>query len=114
MAPSPAPSETIELPRPGRYRHFKGRDYHLLSVARHTETDEWLAVYRSDDEPSKIWVRPLSMFLERVDGLNGRRRFEPTEEGPSPRLGPRLGRAFLSRLGRQAMPPLRSRGVRRA
>lgn len=53
------------LPGPGRYRHFKGGEYVLIGVARHTETQELLAVYRPADS-DVVWVRPLPMFVEEV------------------------------------------------
>lgn len=65
-------------PTPGRYRHFKGGEYDLLRVARHTETNELLAVYCSVKDPDTTWVRPLEMFNEvvvRPDGTYP--RFEP-------------------------------------
>ncbi len=52
--------------KPGRYRHFKGGEYEVIGVARHSETDETLVVYRPLYEDSGLWVRPLSMFAERV------------------------------------------------
>jgi hypothetical protein len=52
--------------RPGRYRHYKGRDYIVIGVARHSETEEELVVYRTDYGDKSLWVRPKSMFLERV------------------------------------------------
>ncbi|MEY3226179.1 MAG: hypothetical protein RLZZ536_798 [Planctomycetota bacterium] len=59
-------------PVPGRYRHYKGRDYVVLGVARHSETEEPLVVYRTDYGDRSLWVRPLSMFQESVtvDGLS--------------------------------------------
>jgi len=56
---------------PGRYRHYKGRDYIVLGVARHSETGELLVVYRTDYGDRSLWVRPLSMFIEQVcvDGM---------------------------------------------
>lgn len=69
----------VEVPHPGRYRHFKGGEYEVLDVARHSETDELLVVYRSLDEPDRTWVRPVEMFSGDVDGPNGvARRFERT------------------------------------
>ena len=56
--------------RTGRYRHYKGKDYFLLGVARHSETDEELAVYRQEYGDRSLWVRPLQMFVEKVN-LNG-------------------------------------------
>lgn len=51
---------------PGRYRHYKGRDYEVLGVARHSETEEFLVVYRCLYGDGSLWVRPLSMFVESV------------------------------------------------
>ena len=58
-----------ELP-PGRYRHFKGNEYTVLDVARHSETLEELVVYRQEYGDHGLWVRPKQMFLEtvKVDG----------------------------------------------
>jgi hypothetical protein len=50
--------------RPGKYRHFKGGLYEVLGVARHSETEEELVVYRNSR--SDLWVRPLAMFVETV------------------------------------------------
>jgi hypothetical protein len=52
---------------PGRYRHFKGNEYIVLGVARHSETQEELVVYRQDYGDRSLWVRPKAMFLERVE-----------------------------------------------
>lgn len=57
-------------PRPGRYRHYKGGEYEVVGVARHSETDEWLVVYRPLYNDTGLWVRPLAMFLETVP-VNG-------------------------------------------
>ena len=59
-------SQPIE-PRPGRYRHFKGRDYEVIGVARHSETQELLVVYRPLYGERRLWVRPLAMFSEEVE-----------------------------------------------
>lgn len=56
----------MELP-PGRYRHYKGKDYLVLGVARHSETEEELVVYRTDYGDRSLWVRPKAMFLETVE-----------------------------------------------
>lgn len=53
-------------PTPGRYRHYKGREYVVLGVARHSETDEELVVYRQDYGDKSLWVRPAQMFTESV------------------------------------------------
>lgn len=52
--------------RPGRYRHYKGNDYLVLDVARHSETEEVLVVYRALYGEGGLWVRPHAMFLETV------------------------------------------------
>lgn len=51
----------------GRYRHYKGKDYIVIGVARHSETDEELVVYRKDYGDQGMWVRPKKMFLETVE-----------------------------------------------
>lgn len=52
---------------PGRYRHFKGNEYEVLGVGHHSETLEELVVYRALYGERKLWVRPLSSFLESVE-----------------------------------------------
>ena len=54
-------------PIPGRYRHFKGGEYEVLGIARHSETQELLVVYRPLYNETGLWVRPVSMFLETVE-----------------------------------------------
>ena len=48
----------------GRYRHYKGGDYEVLGVARHSETLEPLVLYRPLYNSTGMWVRPFAMFLE--------------------------------------------------
>ena len=50
----------------GRYRHYKGNEYVVIGVARHSETDDELVVYRPDYGERGLWVRPKEMFLETV------------------------------------------------
>jgi hypothetical protein len=57
---------TMKEPVPGRYRHFKGGEYEVIGVARHSETDELLVVYRPLYNDTGLWVRTVSMFLETV------------------------------------------------
>ena len=66
---------------PGRYRHFKGNEYEVLGVARHSETLEDMVVYRALYGDGGLWVRPASMWSERVekDGYRGP-RFVPVED----------------------------------
>ena len=65
----------MESIKPGRYRHFKGKEYEVLSVARHSETEEELVVYRALYGDFSLWVRPVSMWNETVerDGKTFRR-----------------------------------------
>lgn len=52
---------------PGRYRHYKGNEYTVLGVARHSETLEELVVYRQEYGDRGLWVRPAAMFAETVE-----------------------------------------------
>ena len=65
----------MESIKPGRYRHFKGKEYEVLGVARHSETQEELVVYRALYGDFSLWVRPVSMWKETVerDGKTFRR-----------------------------------------
>lgn len=51
----------------GRYRHYKGNDYEVIGVARHSETEEAMVVYRTLYGDYDLWVRPLSMFTETIE-----------------------------------------------
>jgi hypothetical protein len=51
----------------GRYRHYKGLDYQVIGVARHSETLEPLVVYRPLYNTSGLWVRPHAMFFGQVE-----------------------------------------------
>jgi len=51
---------------PGRYRHFKGGEYEVVGLARHSETLAWHVVYRALYGDGGLWVRPAVMFLETV------------------------------------------------
>ena len=57
----------MEEIRPGLYRHFKGGEYRVLCMARHSETEEWMVVYRALYGEQGIWVRPASMWFEEVE-----------------------------------------------
>ncbi|WP_420888085.1 DUF1653 domain-containing protein [Candidatus Nitronereus thalassa] len=52
--------------QPGRYRHYKGKEYQVIGCARHTETEEEVVVYRALYGERGLWVRPKSMFMETV------------------------------------------------
>jgi hypothetical protein len=66
----------------GRYRHYKGGDYEVIGVARHSETLEPLVVYRPLYGDGGLWVRPHAMFFGDVE-VDGHRvpRFAPLAEG---------------------------------
>jgi hypothetical protein len=61
----------------GVYRHFKGQEYEVLGIAKHSETEEPLVVYKSLYGDKALWVRPVNMFLgtKDIDGV-AVRRFE--------------------------------------
>ena len=48
------------------YRHFKGSLMEVIGIARHSETDELLVIYKHLDS-GEVWARPIDMFLEEVD-----------------------------------------------
>lgn len=56
--------EEIKL---GKYRHFKGKEYRVLYVAKHSETLEELVVYQALYGDQEVWVRPASMWNESVE-----------------------------------------------
>ena len=66
---------------PGRYRHFKGNEYEVLGVAKHSETLEEMVVYRALYGERGLWVRPAAMWNEIVE-RDGKRfqRFTRIEE----------------------------------
>ena len=61
--------------KPGRYRHFKGKEYEVLYIATHSETREKMVVYRALYGERGVWVRPASMWNEVIerDGKTYRR-----------------------------------------
>ncbi len=65
----------------GRYRHFKGNEYNVLYVAKHSETLELMVVYQALYGDGGIWVRPASMWNEEVE-VDGTiyKRFEYIDE----------------------------------
>jgi hypothetical protein len=70
-------SNSREVKAGHRYRHFKGKEYLVLHIAKHSETLEELVVYQALYGERGVWVRPLNMFLELVE-VEGRlvNRFE--------------------------------------
>jgi hypothetical protein len=79
-APALAPLPATQL---GRYRHYKGGEYEVIGVARHSETHEPLVVYRPLYNATGWWVRPHAMFFEAVT-IEGRTRprFTPIDAAP--------------------------------
>jgi cupin 2 domain-containing protein len=69
----------------GRYRHYKGNDYTVVGIAKHSETLEEYVVYRPEYGEAGLWIRPISMFFETVtvDG-ESRPRFAKQELADSP------------------------------
>lgn len=73
--PDLPPLPTLPL---GLYRHYKGGEYEVIGVARHSESLEPMVVYRPLYNDTGWWVRPFEMFVGTVE-IDGtvRRRFEP-------------------------------------
>ncbi len=71
-------------PMPGRYRHYKGKDYEVIGVAKHTETDEPFVVYRYLYGDFGLSVRPLGLFMGSVE-VDGRMvpRFRKLKSEPA-------------------------------
>ncbi len=65
----------------GKYRHFKGNEYEVLYIAKHSETMEDMVVYKALYGEGGVWVRPLDMFCETItrDGKTFK-RFEKIED----------------------------------
>jgi len=55
-----------------KYKHFKGGEYKVIGIAKHSETLEYFVVYRALYGKKDLWVRPLKMFLEKVT-VNGKK-----------------------------------------
>jgi hypothetical protein len=56
----------MHAPAPGRYRHFKGGHYRVLTLALHTETQEQLVIYQSEQDGA-VYARPVAMFMEWIE-----------------------------------------------
>ncbi len=57
----------------GRYRHYKGNNYKVVGLARHSESEEEMVVYQKLYGDFSWWVRPLTMFMEEVEADGARR-----------------------------------------
>ena len=58
--------EALATILPGRYRHFKGNEYEVIAIARHSETEEPMVVYRALYGDCGVWVRPAEMWNEQI------------------------------------------------
>ena len=59
--------EAVRTIPAGRYRHFKGNEYEVVGIAKHSETVEPMVVYRALYGAGELWVRPASMWTEIVE-----------------------------------------------
>jgi hypothetical protein len=52
----------------GVYQHYKGKNYIVRDLARHSETMEWMVVYEClyENDAAKLWIRPMGMFTENI------------------------------------------------
>ena len=62
----PTYEEAVKSIPPGKYRHYKGKEYEVIGIARHSETEEVMVVYRALYGDHGIWVRPASMWNEEI------------------------------------------------
>jgi hypothetical protein len=60
-------ASTPSEPKPGLYRHYKGNNYRVMHLVRHSETMEWLVVYQALYGEFGLWVRPQAMFVETIE-----------------------------------------------
>lgn len=56
-------TEKIKL---GKYRHYKGNEYTVIGIGRHSETLEDMVIYRAEYGDGDVWVRPLNMWFDTV------------------------------------------------
>lgn len=52
--------------KPGKYRHYKGKEYEVIGIAKHSESLEEFVVYRALYGDGQLWIRPCGMFMEEV------------------------------------------------
>ncbi|MCC5854128.1 MAG: DUF1653 domain-containing protein [Idiomarina sp.] len=60
------PTKSAPTLLPGIYTHYKGNDYEVIDLVRHSETDEWFVLYRPLYGDGGLWIRPYAMFTEQV------------------------------------------------
>lgn len=71
----------MENIKKGRYRHYKGNEYEVIGIARHSETLESMVIYRALYGDGDLWARPAAMWDETVLTANGPvKRFTLIEE----------------------------------
>lgn len=65
----------------GKYKHFKGEEYKVIGIAKHSENLEDFVVYKALYGKKDLWIRPLKMFLETVT-INGKKikRFQKIKQ----------------------------------
>ncbi len=51
----------------GLYKHYKGNLYEVMMTAQHSETEEWMVVYKALYGDKEMWVRPYAMFVQKVE-----------------------------------------------
>jgi len=51
----------------GVYKHYKGNMYEVYMTAQHSETEEWMVVYKALYGDEGMWVRPYEMFMEKIE-----------------------------------------------
>lgn len=59
--------QNIDSFKKGRYRHYKGNEYQVVDLVKHSETNEWMVLYRPSYGEGLLWVRPVEMFYEQVE-----------------------------------------------
>ena len=62
----PTYEEAVQAIPPGRYRHFKGNEYEVIGIARHSETEEPMVVYKALYDEGGLWTRPAAMWNEQI------------------------------------------------
>ncbi len=60
-------SNTKPTVAPGYYQHYKGPYYQVIDLAKHSESGDWLVIYRALYAEQGLWARPASMFMENVE-----------------------------------------------